>query len=93
MIQAFNITNQYESFGALLAIIKANLEDAIPKFDSLNDFGLWLINAYLFNQIIIDLQPIDIKIEDEDQVLILLYSLLDSYDNFVDTILYGRVSS
>ena len=43
----------------------------------------------LFNQIIMDLHNVNVRIEDEDQALLLLYSLLESYENFVDTMLYG----
>lgn len=45
-----------------------------------------------FNHIILDLHGVDMKIEDEDQVLILIFSLLNLYKNFVDTILYGRIT-
>nr|GEY58896.1 zinc finger, CCHC-type [Tanacetum cinerariifolium] len=37
-----------------------------------------------------DLAPIDTTILDEDQALLLLTSLPSSYDNFVETLLYGR---
>ncbi|GJW16056.1 zinc finger, CCHC-type containing protein [Tanacetum coccineum] len=45
-----------------------------------------------FNKLILDLTNIDIEIEDEDQALMLLTSLPSSYENFVETLLYGRES-
>ncbi|GKB54371.1 retrovirus-related pol polyprotein from transposon TNT 1-94 [Tanacetum coccineum] len=45
-----------------------------------------------FNKLILDLANIDIKIEDEDQALMLLTSLSSSYENFMKTLLYGRES-
>ncbi|GJU96036.1 hypothetical protein Tco_1320792, partial [Tanacetum coccineum] len=45
-----------------------------------------------FNKLILDLANIDIKIEDEDQALMLLTPLPSSYENFVETLLYGRES-
>ncbi|GJW58019.1 hypothetical protein Tco_0104750 [Tanacetum coccineum] len=47
---------------------------------------------YEFNKLILDLENIDIEIEDEDQALMLLTSLPSSYENFVETLLYGRES-
>ncbi|GJT87968.1 retrovirus-related pol polyprotein from transposon TNT 1-94 [Tanacetum coccineum] len=45
-----------------------------------------------FNKLIGDLANIDVDIDDEDQALMLLTSLPPSYDNFVETLLYGRES-
>nr|GEU66536.1 retrovirus-related Pol polyprotein from transposon TNT 1-94 [Tanacetum cinerariifolium] len=45
-----------------------------------------------FNKLILDLANIDIEIEDEDRALVLLTSLSPSYENFVETLLYGRES-
>ncbi|GJV83736.1 hypothetical protein Tco_1523634 [Tanacetum coccineum] len=45
-----------------------------------------------FNKLILDLANIDIEIEDEDQALMLLTLLPSSYENFVETLLYGRES-
>lgn len=43
-----------------------------------------------FNKIILDLENIDIKIEDEDQALLLLRSLSSEFDTISDTLIYGR---
>lgn len=43
-----------------------------------------------FNRLILDLENIQIKVEDEDQALLLFWSLLSSYDILADTLIYGR---
>ncbi|XP_073136937.1 uncharacterized protein [Henckelia pumila] len=43
-----------------------------------------------FNKIILELKNIEIKIEEEDQVILLLSSLPKPYEHFVDTMLYGK---
>ena len=42
-----------------------------------------------FNSIIIDLQSIDVKIEDEDKTISLVVSLPSSYKHFKKILLYG----
>ncbi|GJZ72622.1 hypothetical protein Tco_0636768 [Tanacetum coccineum] len=49
-------------------------------------------HIHMFNKLIGDLANIDVDIDDEDQALMLLTSLPSSYDNFVETFLYGRES-
>nr|BAQ19356.1 putative gag-pol polyprotein [Torenia fournieri] len=43
-----------------------------------------------FIKLILDLENIEVKIEDEDQALLLVCALPRSYNTFKDTLLYGR---
>ncbi|KAH9658981.1 hypothetical protein KPL70_023688 [Citrus sinensis] len=43
-----------------------------------------------FNKLILDLENVNIILEDKDRALILLSSLPESHEHFVDTLLYGR---
>ena len=43
-----------------------------------------------FNKIIDDLENIEVKLEDEDKALLLINSLPKKYENFKDTMLYGK---
>ncbi|GJV64375.1 hypothetical protein Tco_1475203, partial [Tanacetum coccineum] len=65
----------------------------IEKFDGKNDFGLWQSQSeYIdeFHKLVGDLSAIDTAISDEDQAFLLLTSLPSSYDNLVETLLYGH---
>ena len=47
----------------------------------------------MFNKMILDLENINVKIEDEDQALLMLCDLPKSRAHFKETLLYGRESS
>ena len=43
-----------------------------------------------FNSILLDLRNLEVKINDEDVALILLVSLPNSYENFVESVVVGK---
>ena len=47
-------------------------------------------HMYTFKEIVANFETMEVKYDDEDLGLILLYSLPSSYSNFRDTILYSR---
>jgi hypothetical protein len=56
------------------------MQEGMPLCDHLDEF----------NKILMDLKNINIKINDEDQALILLCSLPEFFDNFINSMLHGR---
>jgi hypothetical protein len=56
------------------------MQECMPFCDHLDEF----------NKILMDLKNIGIKIDDEDQALILLWSLPEFFDNFINSMLYSR---
>lgn len=49
-----------------------------------------LMHINTFKKLITRFHNVEIKVEEEDQALLLLSSLPESYDNLVTTILYGK---
>lgn len=56
----------------------------------LQEGGSLMDHLSVFKEIITDLEAMEVKYDEEDLGLILLYSLPISYSNFRDTILYSR---
>ncbi|GKE59101.1 hypothetical protein Tco_1498286 [Tanacetum coccineum] len=52
--------------------------------------GIWKKLGFIHDKLVGNLVAINTAISDEDQALLLLTPLLSSYDNFVETLLYGR---
>ena len=56
----------------------------------MNEGTTVLEHLNFFNKIISELLTVDVKIDEEDKVLILLCSLLESYDHIITTMLYSK---
>jgi len=56
----------------------------------MNEGTMVLEHLNFFNKIISELLAVNVEINEEDNVLILLNSLPQSYDHIVTTILYGK---
>nr|GEU34698.1 zinc finger, CCHC-type [Tanacetum cinerariifolium] len=80
--------NQRKDAG--LAVYRTLYKDYAKNHDTL--FSRRISEIEAFNKLILDLANIDIEIKDEDPTLMLLTSLPSSYENFVETLLYGRES-
>jgi hypothetical protein len=49
-----------------------------------------VVHVNVFNQLVSNLRKVDVKIDDKDMAVVLLCSLLDSYDHFVTMLTYGK---
>src|SRR3954468_19495844 len=67
------------------------LKQALYSFKMIEDKVL-AEQLGMFNKLILDLENIDAKIDDEDPALLLLCSLPRSHAHFKETLLYGRES-
>src|SRR4051812_47455150 len=74
-----------------LMVNRLYLKQALYSFKMVEDKVL-AEQLDMFNKLILDLENIDVKIDDEDQALLLLCSLPRSHAHFKETILYGRDS-
>ena len=70
----------YKSFVFKEVVVYSPNEKIISIKDHLDEF----------NKTIMNLKNIDIKIDDENLAIILMYSLSNSFKNFIETMLYGR---
>ncbi|GJS65125.1 hypothetical protein Tco_0679689 [Tanacetum coccineum] len=73
-IVAYDSVIQKKAYSALILCLGKNQSEHIDEF----------------HKLVGDLTAIDTVISDEDQALLLLTSLPSSYDNFAETLLYGR---
>lgn len=58
----------------------------------MNESTLIKQHFYGFNSIVMNLNNIDVKIDNKNQMLIILCLLSSSYENFIDTLLYEKNS-
>ncbi|GJR15396.1 hypothetical protein Tco_0798048 [Tanacetum coccineum] len=86
--------NKIEGRKPLGRIETVDIIDLIPCVGTVHciTHDLALSGVRNSNKLILDLANIDIEIEDEDQALMLLTSLPLSYEDFMETLLYGKES-
>ena len=83
MVKVRNIVHDEKSFQQVVSqeiTIWASMDEGTTVLEHLN----------FFNKVIIKLLTVDINIDKEDKTLILLSSLLQSYDHIVTTMLYSK---
>ncbi|KAG6397474.1 hypothetical protein SASPL_143641 [Salvia splendens] len=61
-------------------LFRLRMQEGMPLRDHLENL----------NKILLDLRNVDVKVEDEDAALILLVSLPQSYENFVESFMTGK---
>lgn len=65
------------------------LKQALYSF-KMNEDKVLVEQLDMFNKLILDLENIEVKIDDEDQVLLLLCALSRYHAHFKEILLYGR---
>ncbi|KAH9750404.1 hypothetical protein KPL71_013868 [Citrus sinensis] len=91
-LEKFNGENDFYLWSLKIRaiLIQQGLDSALEEDEDSKDGTALKDHLDEFNKLILDLENVNIDLEDEDRALILLSSLPDSYEHFVDTLLYGR---
>ncbi|KAH9769644.1 hypothetical protein KPL71_012096 [Citrus sinensis] len=71
-------------------LMKVTEEELSEMLDRAHSAIILSLGDGVLREIILDLEDINVKIDDEDKAMILLYSLPSSYENLVDTLMYKR---
>nr|GEW91508.1 zinc finger, CCHC-type [Tanacetum cinerariifolium] len=92
-IVAYDNVIQKKAFCVLISCLGDRVLWEITKETSMHRGKSQSEHIDEFHKLVGDFAAINTVISDEDQALLLLISLPSSYDNFVDTLLYGRDTS